>query len=194
MSRESTVDIDAKIEALEKRLNETRNEILKLRKERSGETVQDFELTRKDGSKVRLSELFGDKSDLIVVHNMGRGCAYCTLWADGFNGVHQHLSDRAGFALVSHDDHQTMKEFTEGRGWEFTCLSGADSDFTQQMGFLSPEGKAWPGFSTFRKSADGKITRVGYAWFGPGDDYCAVWHMFDLLADGQNEWGPQYKY
>lgn len=194
MSANSTVDLNTRIKELEYSITATRKELTALRKERSGETVDDYELTRKDGSKVRLSELFGDKSDLIVVHNMGRGCVYCTLWADGLNGVREHLSDRAGFALVSNDDYQTMKEFTEGRGWEFTCLSGADSAFTKEMGFLSPEGKAWPGFSTFRKAADGSIARVAYSWFGPGDDYCAVWHMFDLLAEGQNDWGPKYKY
>ena len=27
-----------------------------------------------------------------------------------------------------------------------------------------------------------------------GDDFCAVWHMFDLLKDGWAGWEPQYSY
>lgn len=30
-----------------------------------------------------LSALFGERDELIVIHNMGSKCAYCTLWADG---------------------------------------------------------------------------------------------------------------
>ena len=35
---------------------------------------------------VRLSELFGEHDDLVIIHNMGASCRYCTLWADGFSG------------------------------------------------------------------------------------------------------------
>ena len=50
---------------------------------------------------VRLSELFGDKENLILIHNMGRSCSSCTMWADGVNGVYDHLASRAAFALPS---------------------------------------------------------------------------------------------
>ena len=32
---------------------------------------------------------------------------------------------------------------------------------------------------------DGKITRVSKTFFGPGDNFCGVWHFFDMLP--QNE-------
>jgi predicted dithiol-disulfide oxidoreductase (DUF899 family) len=47
------------------------------------EAVKDYTFQRADGGSVRLSELFGDKADLFVIHNMGQSCPYCTLWADG---------------------------------------------------------------------------------------------------------------
>ena len=34
------------------------------------------------------------KDDLVVIHNMGASCAYCTLWGDGFNGVYEHLANK----------------------------------------------------------------------------------------------------
>ena len=156
--------------------------------------VKDYELTNTDGSKVRLSELFGDKDELMVVHNMGKGCVYCTLWADGFNGVHQHLSDRAAFVLSSPDDHETQRAFAESRGWKFRTVSIKDTTFAKDLGF-EPKPKSYqPGFSTFIKDADGKMYRTAKDMFGPGDHYCATWHLLDLLPNGQNGWEPKYKY
>jgi hypothetical protein len=61
------------------------------------------------------------------------------------------------------------------------------------MGFLV-EGSDWPGYSTFRKDPSGALFRTGKAFFGPGDPYCAVWHMFALLPRGVNDWEPQLSY
>src|SRR5258708_21133149 len=64
--------------------------------------VKDYLLAGPDG-RVHLSELFRGKKDLVVVHNMGRSCRYCTMCADGFNGLRHHLADPAGFAVVLPD-------------------------------------------------------------------------------------------
>ena len=47
-----------------------------------------------------LSSLVGDQRDLMVVHNMGQSCRYCTMQADGFNGPHPYLANRSAFSLV----------------------------------------------------------------------------------------------
>ena len=133
---------------------------------------------------VSLSSLFGDKDDLIVVHNMGRGCAYCTMWADGFNGVVAHLEDRAAFVVISPDEPEVQAEFAESRGWRFRMASAAGSDFTRDLGFEPEPGSYMPGFSVFHRQPDGTIVRTGRDFFGPGDDYCAPWRMFDLLNGG----------
>src|SRR5262249_45707772 len=67
------------------------------------EAVKDYTFQSAGGGSVRLSELFGDKADLFVIHNMGQSCPYCTLWADGFNGAYAHLSNRAALVLSSPD-------------------------------------------------------------------------------------------
>src|SRR5262249_37920202 len=77
------------------------------------EPVEDYAFTRADGESVRLSGLFGGKDTLIVIHNMGRSCPYCTLWADGFNGVYAHLSNRAAFVLSSPDKPDEQRQFAE---------------------------------------------------------------------------------
>ena len=155
------------------------------------ETVEDYEF-RSLAGPVRLSTLFGDKDTLFVIHNMGAGCLYCTLWADGFNGILAHLEDRAAFVVTSPDDPVSQETFKTGRGWRFRMVSHQGSDFAADMGYKGSEG--WlPGVSVFRKQ-DGAITRVSTAELGPGDDFCALWHLFDLIPEGPGGWQPKYSY
>lgn len=184
----------AELRATYEELQQVRKKMNDLNRRLCGETVEDYTLKDRDNKPVKLSSLFGNKDDLIIVHNMGKKCVYCTLWADGFNGVWPHLSDRAGFAVVSYDDASTMREFANSRNWQFQMLSNDGTSFARDMGFADAEGNPHPGMSTFHREKDGTIKRVARTPFGPGDDYCAVWHMFDLLQDGSDGWGPKYEY
>ena len=194
MTDDLTRDIESQLDESVKELIDLKKRILELRRQVPSEQVSDYVLLGPGGEDVRLSELFGDKDDLIVVHNMGRGCRYCTLWADGFVGLLPHLENRAAFVISSPDDPDTQRDFAAGRGWPFKMVSVKGSPFAGDMGFMRGEGEYWPGYSTFHRHDDGRITRVSSDFFGPGDDYCGVWPMFDLLRDGQNGWQPQYEY
>ncbi len=147
--------------------------------------VHDYTFATADGS-VRLSELFGEHDDLIVIHNMGVTCSYCTMWADGYNGVHQHVITRAGFVVTSPDRPAVQKKFAESRGWKFPMVSHAESSFAADMGYLSASGGWLPGVSVFRREGQA-IARVSDTGFSPGDDFCPVWHFFDLLPGGCGE-------
>jgi predicted dithiol-disulfide oxidoreductase (DUF899 family) len=193
MSENQSTEVQEQIREAYRELMTIRNKISDLRSSAEPQSVSDYALADRDGKDVMLSELFGDKSDLIVVHNMGQGCRYCTLWADGFNGVYKHLEDRAGFVVVSADPPEKMRNFAESRNWHFRIVSNNDSPFTRDMGY-EVDGKPQPGVSTFRRDSDGSIARIANAPFGPGDEFCAVWHLFDMLADGPDGWEPQYAY
>ncbi|HKT74429.1 MAG TPA: DUF899 family protein [Steroidobacteraceae bacterium] len=144
--------------------------------------------------KVRLSQLFGHHKDLIVVHNMGRSCPGCTLWGDGFNGIYQHVTNRAGFAVSSPDRPEVQREFAASRGWAFPMVSHMGTDFAADMGYRSSDGKWLPGISVFKRIGDGKIVRVSDAEAGPGDDFCSLWHLFDLIPEGSAGWMPKITY
>jgi len=161
--------------------------------------VADYVLAGWNGP-VRLSDLFGAKRDLIVIHNMGTGCPACTMWADGFNGVYDHLAARAAFALVSPNPVATQKTFAASRGWRFPMVSYGDSAFAEDMGFreggepLDDKLGGWnPGVSTFRRDGE-RILRLSNAEFGPGDDFCVVFHLFDLIPGADPSWRPRYSY
>ena len=61
------------------------------------------------------------------------------------------------------------------------------------MGYKSKSGGWLPGVSVFRKDGD-KIVRVSDTQLGPYDDFCSVWHLFDMLPGGAGDWGPKFKY
>jgi predicted dithiol-disulfide oxidoreductase (DUF899 family) len=189
-------------------MNAKREQIATLRKDLQAlqariepQAVEDYLLAGWDGP-VRLSELFGDKRDLIVIHNMGAGCPACTMWADGFNGVYEHLASRAAFVLASPNPVEAQKAFAAGRGWRFPMVSHDGSRFAEDMGYrhrgddVDEELGGWnPGVSAFRKDEDGRIWRLSDAEFGGDDDrFCVVWHLFDLFPDGAADFRPRYKY
>lgn len=168
-----------------------RDKMRELQQSAEPQEVKDYALATLDGT-VRLSELFGEKEHLFVIHNMGTGCVNCTLWADGFNGILPHLEDRAAFVVASPDDPQKQQNFKASRGWRFRMVSHRNTSFAADMGYRGEDG--WmPGVSVFRKRG-GKIFRVSDTRFSPGDDFCALWHFFDLLPEGRGGWQAKYKY
>jgi predicted dithiol-disulfide oxidoreductase (DUF899 family) len=155
------------------------------------QAVQDYELAVPEG-KVRLSSLFGDKDTLFVVHNMGASCAYCTLWADGFNGVYDHLRNRAAFVVSSPDAPAKQRDFAARRNWKFPMVSHQGTTFAADMGYRRDNGFS-PGVSVFKRTG-GKLFRVADTEFAPGDDFCSIWHFFDLIPEGKAGWQPKLSY
>jgi len=178
------------------RLGELRGQIAELRATMRAvqataepEPVTDYTFVTPDGS-CSLSSLFGKHRDLFIIHNMGASCAYCTLWADGFNGIYPHLTERAAFAVASPDLPLAQRRFASDRGWRFPMVSHHGSSFAADMGYRSEHGGWLPGVSVFRRDGD-RIVRVVDTGFQPGDDFCAVWHFFDLLPGGTAGWKPR---
>jgi predicted dithiol-disulfide oxidoreductase (DUF899 family) len=181
------------IDALENQITELQKKLAQLRLAQPAEKVRDYELAEWPNKTVKLSELFGAKDELIVVHNMGKQCSYCTLWADSFIGITKHLEDRAGFVVTSPNDPETQRQFARDRGWNFRMLSTQGTSFKHDMGFEPEPGKYWPGVSIFRRDANGEIYHVNKAGFGPGDAFCGLWHFLDLLPS-EKEWHPKFQY
>jgi len=163
------------------------------------EPVEDHVLAGWDGP-VRLSQLFAGKADLIVIHNMGIGCTSCTMWADGFNGVYDHLAARAAFVVASPNPVAMQKEIAASRGWRFPMVSYEGSRFAEAMGYreggdpLDEKLGGWnPGVSVFRRDG-ARIVRVSDAEFGPGDGFCVVYNLLDMIPGTDHDWRPRLSY
>lgn len=182
------------IAAIEARIAELKEELRAVRQRVAPQPIPDLVLSDRTGAPRRLSEWFGGKRDLLVIHNMGRRCTYCTLWADGFIGLHPHLADRAGFVLVSEDEPSVLDAFARSRGWPFPVASMHGTDFARILGVETSPGHTYPGVSALTRDPSGSILRTGHANFGPGDDFCAAWPLFELLRDGAGGWEPKLAY
>ncbi len=182
------VELD-EIVALEKQIFELTAKAHALRRAYRGEEVPDYPF-RTLGGDTSLRQLFGDHDRLLVVHNMGQGCRYCTLWGDGFNGLLPHLESAMAVVVVSPDAPEVQRRFAGSRGWRFRMASHADSPYAAEQ--TTWEGHAnYPGATVYER--DGDTIRVkNRCVFGPGDQYCSA---FPLLAlAGVEEWTPQFRY
>ncbi len=194
---DALTDIDKEIDALQNEVDLAKQRLIEARKRRPKESVQEYIFKDVNGKEVRLSELFGEKDDLILVHNMGTGCRHCTMWADGFTGLVPHLEDRAAFVVCSPDKPDVQRKFAEKRNWNFRMISAVENSFIKDMGFWEEGGPypgPWRGVSTFHRDYDGKIYRVAKTHFSPSDDFCPVWPFLDMLESGTNGWEPKYSY
>src|SRR6185312_1664653 len=126
---------DPELKQLQREISDRREKIVEIIKKKASPLAKSYQLYDKTGKASPLSDLFGDKQDLIVIHNMGKRCVYCTMWADEINGVRQHLEDRAALVLVSPDSPEVQQEFARSRGWNFQMYSDKTKEFTTDMGF-----------------------------------------------------------
>ena len=181
-----------KIAGLRKNILVARGELRRIQAEIEPEPVGDHTFISGSGRTV-LSSLFGDKTQMIFIHNMGSSCSYCTMWADGYNGLYEHLADRVAFVLASPDSPEQQRKFAASRGWRFPMVSDTNSDFARVMRYTDEGGKPTPGVSALeRRGKD--IFRVSDTRKGPYDDFCAAWHFFDMLSGGAHGWQPKLRY
>ncbi len=181
-----------RLSAYRARIAALRRQMHDVRRRTTPQPVADYTFATARGPK-RLRDLFGSKRDLFVIHNMGTGCPYCTLWADGYSGVYPHLASRAAFVVSSPDPPAVQQRFAKNRGWRFPMVSHQGTTFAEDMGYRTKSGGWLPGVSAFRRRGN-KIVRLADASSEPGDDFCSVWHLFDLLPDGPAGWQPQFRY
>lgn len=188
--------MNATIQQLQKEIREKQQELIAARKQLPPEELKDYTLRDKEGKEVQLSDLFGTSDELLLIHNMGKECPYCTMWADGLRGFTEVIADRMPWVLISPNEPAVLKAFSENRNWQFKVLSFHDSAIGRDLGFEKlHEGKRsfMPGVSALIRK-NGNIYRVAYDYFGPGDYYNAAWHFFDLFPKGVNGWTPKYIY
>ena len=179
------------IEQLEREIQERIARLAALRKQAVPTPVRDYTFATLDG-KVSLRDLFAGRDKLLAIHNMGQGCRYCTLWADGFNAFLPHLEHACSVVLLSKDPPETQRAFALSRGWRFRMASHGGGDYINEQTACPGHDNA-PGVVAYVLH-DGRPARLNATTFGPGDAYCPLWPMLSLLGMGEKDFTPQYAY
>ena len=164
-----------------------------------------------EGANLSLGDLFGGRRQLIVYHFMfapdwEKPCKSCSFWADGHNGVIQHLAQRdTRLVAVSRAPLAKLEATAKRMGWTFPWYSSGDGDFnydfhvsfhpeqvahgTIRYNFASTQTKMTdlPGISAFIKEPDGAIFRTYSAYARGLDMLNPAYQLLDITALGRHE-------
>lgn len=182
---------DKRIAEIEQQIGKLTAELNALRKSRPGMPVSNYTFETLTGPAT-LHDLFGGYDKLLAIHNMGQGCRYCTLWADGFNGLLPHLESALSVVLLSKDPPAVQRRFANARGWRFRLASHGGGVYMREQSVVAGQVN-YPGAVVYQRQGD-IILRQNACAFGPGDLYCAMWSLLGLAGLGEEDWTPQYAY
>lgn len=146
-TRQEWLAASAQLLEREKELTRMGDELARQRRELPWVPVEkQYTLQTADGART-LTELFDDRSQLVVYHFMfgpgyQAGCPSCSSTADGFNGVLAHLKARdVTMICVSRAPIEKLLAYRERMGWSFDWASSHDSDFNFDYGVSAKEGR-----------------------------------------------------
>ncbi len=182
---------DTEIAMLEQQIFDLTAQLNDLRAKQPGKEVPNYTFSTISG-EVTLLDLFGEQQQLLMIHNMGQACRYCTLWADGFNGLLPHLESVLSVVLVSKDTPALQRTFATSRGWRFNLASHSGGTYIREQTVLAGSANM-PGAVVYERHDD-VILRKNACVFGPGDLYCAAWPLLALAGIGEAAWTPQFRY
>ena len=161
--------------------------------------------------KVSLSDLFRDKSQLIVYHFMlgpgwEQGCPSCSFLGDHFDGTLVHLNARdVAFSAISRATMPEIQSFKNRMGWRFPWVSSNQNEFNfdyhvsftkdqrskgkveynySEQEFPSEEA---PGLSVFYKNAAGEIFHTYSAYARGLDILLGTYNFLDFTPKGRDE-------
>jgi predicted dithiol-disulfide oxidoreductase (DUF899 family) len=179
------------LQQLEDEIQQKLARLAELRKAATPVPVKNYDFKTLDGA-ASLLDLFAGRSTLFAIHNMGQGCRYCTLWADGLNAFLPHLESEFAVALLSKDPPQVQRAFANGRGWRFRMASHGGGDYIREQSVAEGHDNM-PGMVCYQREGD-RIFKKNATGFGPGDLFCSIWHILALAGLGEENWTPQYAY
>jgi predicted dithiol-disulfide oxidoreductase (DUF899 family) len=193
--------------------------VLRRRLPLGGEVKEDYRFdvvslggTAPNADRVRMSQLFADGKDSLIVYGfmygpkMKQACPSCTSILDGLDGEAPHVVQRTNLVVVARSPAPRIREFALSRGWRnLRLLSSASSSFNTDYYAEGSDGSQWPTLNVFVRR-DG---RVYHSWCSellftksdPGQDgrhvdlIWPLWNLFDVIPEGRGtDWNPRLTY
>jgi predicted dithiol-disulfide oxidoreductase (DUF899 family) len=161
---------------------------------------------------VRLSQLFADSQDTLIVYSfmygpqMAHPCSSCTSILDALDGEVPHVEQRVRLVAVAKSPIQRIQQFARERGWRnLRLLSSARCTYNQDYHGENAKGDQLPALNVFVRR-DGRIhhfynTETLYTPSDPGqnsrhvDLIWPLWNLLDLTPEGRGQtWYPRLSY
>lgn len=161
------------------------------------------------GRDVRLSELFGDGRDTLLVYSFmyapeGNACPMCTSLLDSLDRAATQIERRASLVVVAKNAPGALSEFAKARGWKnLRLLSSGANSYNRDYRAETEDGSQLPMMHVWRKSENG----VSHFWaselFMHDDSHWQnhprhmdmlwpLWNVLDLTPDGRgSDWYPE---
>ena len=162
--------------------------------------------------KKRLSDLFGENSQLIVYHfmwrwDLGQGCVSCSFFADHVDGANIHLASHdVTLVAISRGKLEDLVIYKRRLGWKFPLISSYGGDFNFDFGvsFTKEQLKGkvnynyamidgadafdeLPGISVFYKDEKGDVFHTYSSYARGGDILLGAFNFLDMTSKGRNE-------
>lgn len=173
-----------------------------------GELPRDFEFS--SGQRcVRFSELFGNKTTLIVYSMMygphrKKPCPMCTSFLSSWNGTAVNLRERVAMVVTARSPIERLLEYKQQRGFgNLSFISDTSGEYTRT--YVSAADADVPGFSVFKRR-DGIVrhfysAEMSASMADPGQDPRSspdpdpLWLMLDWTPEGRGtDWYPKLDY
>jgi predicted dithiol-disulfide oxidoreductase (DUF899 family) len=147
----------------------------------------------KVGQPVKVSELFGDKSTLLLYSfmfgpNWDSPCTSCTSLVDGFDRTWYQVSRDAAFVAIAKAPAARISAWARQRGWsQIPLVSGFESTYQADYKCQGDtDDMQWPVMHVFRKRA-GKILHF---WGTESmsnhlDTVWPYWNLMDFTPEGR---------
>jgi predicted dithiol-disulfide oxidoreductase (DUF899 family) len=216
VSKQEWIAARKELLAREKEFTRLRDELNAQRRSMPWERVEKRYVFQTEAGPKTLAELFGDKRQLIVYHLMfapdwQAACKACSFWADNFNGITEHLTQRdIRFVAISRAALPKLQAFATRMNWSFPWVSASETDFNFDYSVsFRPEDQAAgkttynyvptegtfperPGISVFYKDDHGAVFHT-YSTYSRGIEMVnAAYQWIDIVPNGRNEAGLQY--
>lgn len=199
--------------AREKQLTRLHDEVMAERRALPWVLVDKTYLFQGARGDVPLSDLFSNRSQLVLYHFMfgpgwEQGCKSCSFLMDHIEGARRHFEHHdLSFAAVSRAPWKQIDVFQKRMGWTFPWVSSFENDFNRDYhaSFTEDEIKRggatynyaktepdsimdeMPGLSVFAKDSKGRIFHT-YSTYTRGLDILIGAHNYlDLTPKGRNE-------
>ena len=145
------------------------------------------------GQEVKVSELFGDKTTLLIYSFMygpswDNPCPSCTSLVDGFDRTSYQVTHNAAFVAIAKAPADKINAWAKKRGWsQIALVSGSDSPYQADYKCQGEtDDLQWPILHVFQKKGDDIFHFWGTELQGNHvDTVWPYWNLMDFTPEGR---------